>query len=111
LAALLERAGALIHLLDRVALRASLGLGGRPRRAGDPVERARKSVYNRIRTASARIERDLPVLARHLRTCVRTGTTCCYAPDRSLAWRGGALAERASRARAAPPRRRAPAPP
>jgi hypothetical protein len=64
-----------------------LGLGGRARRAGDPVERARKTVYNRIRTALAGIEVDLPELAAHLHAAIRTGRTCVYLPDPPAEWR------------------------
>jgi len=65
---------------------AALGLGGRARRAGDPVERARKSVYNRLRDAIARIETAHPELGRHLRASIRTGRVCRYAPERPVAW-------------------------
>jgi tetratricopeptide (TPR) repeat protein len=65
----------------------ALGLGGRARRIGDPVERARTSVYNRIQAAIKRIEGDLPELARHLRHGVRTGRICVYAPESPLEWR------------------------
>lgn len=67
-------------------LAGALGLGGRPRRMGDPVERARKSVYNRLRDATARIEQQLPELGRHLRSSVRTGRTCSYQPEHEPHW-------------------------
>jgi hypothetical protein len=44
-------------------LAGSLGLGGRPRLAGDPAERARKAVTMRIRTALRAIEGIDPPLA------------------------------------------------
>jgi len=68
------------------ALRSAFGLAGRPRLVGDPTERARKSVYNRIRASIRRIEREHPALGRHLGGSVRTGTTCCYRPDRPTQW-------------------------
>jgi hypothetical protein len=54
---------------------------------GDPVERARKSVYNRLHDAIARIEGELPELARHLRHSLRTGRTCVYQPESDVEWR------------------------
>jgi len=67
-------------------LRAAFGLAGRPRSLGDPTERARKAVYNRIRSSIRRIEREHPALGRHLDRSIRTGTTCSYRPDRPTAW-------------------------
>jgi predicted ATPase/class 3 adenylate cyclase len=67
-------------------LAAAYGLGGRPRRGADPVERARKAVANRIRAALAHIERAHPDLGRHLRNSVRTGTFCSYQPERPTLW-------------------------
>jgi hypothetical protein len=69
------------------ALVAAFGLGGRPRRLSDPVERARKAVYNRLRTTTGVIAREHPPLARHLERSVRTGTFCCYQPERATGWR------------------------
>ena len=65
----------------------ALGLGGRARRVGDPVERARKAVYNRIQAALKNLESELPELAQHLRHNVRTGRTCVYAPEARVSWR------------------------
>ena len=67
-------------------LHAAFGLAGRARSAGDPTERARKAVYNRIRASIRRIEREHSALGRHLARSVRTGTTCSYRPDRSVVW-------------------------
>ncbi|MBW2388430.1 MAG: AAA family ATPase [Deltaproteobacteria bacterium] len=67
-------------------LMAAVGLGGRPRSANNPAERARKAVYNRVRATIQRIEREHPALGRHLAGSVRTGTTCCYRPDRPTEW-------------------------
>lgn len=63
------------------------GLGGRPRRAsGDPIERARKAVTERIRTTISHIETVHPPLGSHLRRSVRTGTFCSYAPESPVDW-------------------------
>ncbi|HYQ32727.1 MAG TPA: hypothetical protein VEQ83_05910, partial [Lapillicoccus sp.] len=62
------------------------GLGGRPRRVGDPAERARTSVTWRIRDAIGRVERVHPELGAHLRNAVRTGTYCRYDPEVPPGW-------------------------
>ncbi|MDP3890772.1 hypothetical protein [Nocardioides sp.] len=71
-------------LVDQLS--AAYGLGGRPRRAGDPAERARTAVTARIRFTIRRIEQAHPELGRHLRLSVRTGTLCTYEPDSPTAW-------------------------
>lgn len=67
-------------------LAGALGLGGRPRIAGDPVERARKAVTMRIRAAIKTIAVQDEALARHLRTTVRTGRLCSYEPEPPVRW-------------------------
>lgn len=67
-------------------LAAALGLGGRPRRTGDPAERARKAVAGRIRLTIGRIDEEAPDLARHLANSVRTGTFCVYRPEVPIGW-------------------------
>lgn len=57
------------------------GLGGRPRKAGSAVERARINVTRAIRSAIARLAQHDPKLGRHLDSTVRTGTFCSYNPD------------------------------
>lgn len=68
------------------ALAGALGLGGRARRTGDAVERARKAVYNRVRDTLRRLEDELPELALHLRNGIKTGRTCVYTPERPIHW-------------------------
>jgi hypothetical protein len=68
------------------AIGAAFGLGGRPRKAGDPAERARSAVTWRIRSAVAKIEESHPALGRHLKNSVRTGTFCSYRPERWVEW-------------------------
>ncbi len=72
---------ALVHELTAAA-----GLGGRRRRLGDEVERARKTVGARIRDVFLRIERVHPTLARYLRDTISTGTTCTYTPPDDAGW-------------------------
>ncbi len=67
-------------------LAAAYGLGGRPRRAGDPAERARTAVTARLRAAMARIEAANPDLGRHLRNSVHTGALCGYHPEQPTRW-------------------------
>lgn len=67
-------------------LSAAFGLGGRPRRTPEHVERARKTVTRRIKDAIGRIEKVHPILGRHLRASVSTGVFCSYAPERSIVW-------------------------
>jgi hypothetical protein len=62
-------------------LAGAVGLGGRERRAGRAVERARVNVQRRIADALRRIGEVAPALGRHLGATVRTGTTCVYRPD------------------------------
>jgi tetratricopeptide (TPR) repeat protein len=62
-------------------LAGALGLGGRPRRANSPSERARVSVTRAIRAAIARIREHSNVLGEHLERTIRTGTFCSYRPD------------------------------
>jgi hypothetical protein len=67
-------------------LASAYGMGGRPRRTPDHVERARKAVARRIRDAVARIDRTHPALGRHLHASVHTGVYCSYSPERDLVW-------------------------
>ena len=68
-------------------LSGALGLGGRPRIAGDPAERARKAVTMRIRAAVKTIGRQDEALARHLANTVRTGRLCSYEPEPGVTWK------------------------
>ncbi len=69
-------------------LAAGVGLGGRPRHAVSPAERARQSVTKAIKGALPRISEQSPTLGAHLETTVRTGTFCSYTPDprAPIAW-------------------------
>jgi pimeloyl-ACP methyl ester carboxylesterase len=67
-------------------LTSAYGLGGKPRRTPDHVERARKTVTRRIRHAVARIDRAHPAFGRHLHASLHTGVYCSYAPERDLTW-------------------------
>jgi len=69
-------------------LRATAGLGGRPRRFAAADERARVAVRKAIAAALTRIEERDPSLGRLLRDTVRTGAHCRYDPDpgRPVRW-------------------------
>lgn len=63
-----------------------LGLGGRSRKVGDPVERARKTVSTRIRRAISAVARAHPDLGRHLERSIDTGSWCAYRPPEPVDW-------------------------
>ena len=69
------------------SLAGALGLGGRPRRAGSAVERARTTVTWRIRSAIRKIGAAHETLGRHLENAIRTGTRCVYQPEAPVDWR------------------------
>ncbi|MEI9951666.1 MAG: NB-ARC domain-containing protein [Pseudomonadota bacterium] len=62
------------------------GLGGKPRRAGSPTERARLNVTRTVRHAITYLATALPELAAHLDESVVTGISCCYEPRTNVAW-------------------------
>ncbi|QDU39499.1 Serine/threonine-protein kinase PrkC [Maioricimonas rarisocia] len=78
------RAESLRSELDTIArqLAAAVGLGGRSRRTGSAVERARQSVTKGIRGAIRKIAAEHPSLGRYLEVTIRTGTACRFEPDR-----------------------------
>ncbi|HEY8517322.1 MAG TPA: hypothetical protein VIS07_17565 [Candidatus Binatia bacterium] len=67
-------------------LAGALGLGGRPRRVGSAIERARSSVTWRMRSAMRKIAAAHPALGRHLENTIRTGTVCAYYPETPVHW-------------------------
>lgn len=58
----------------------AFGLGGRARRAGSNVERARVNVQRRLKHALERISKECPQAGKHLDWAVRTGSFCSYQP-------------------------------
>ena len=62
------------------------GLSGRARTTGDPAERVRKAVTNRIKHSLNRIADEHEPLGRHLTNSVRTGTFCSYDPEHPVDW-------------------------
>ncbi len=67
----------------------SLGLNRKVRQTGSTVEKARSAITWRIRNAIAKIEPHLPVLGAYLSNTIKTGTLCCYQPDRNMNWKTG----------------------
>jgi hypothetical protein len=84
-----ERAARARAELDFLAgeLASAYGLGGRARRTGDPTERARKAVAERIRASIARVKGVHPELGRHFENTIRTGTFCSYRPELHVDWK------------------------
>jgi len=75
--------------LDFIAgeLASAFGLGGRSRRVGSPIERARKAVASRISLQPDAHRADASSPGRHLRRYIRTGTVCVYVvPDAPVRW-------------------------
>jgi hypothetical protein len=69
-----------IDLLSAELSRA-FGLGGRARRTGSNVERARVNVQRRLKHALERIAKECPAAGKHLDWAIRTGSFCSYQPD------------------------------
>jgi hypothetical protein len=72
-------------------LRRAAGLGGRDRTLHSEHERLRKTVTARIRDTLRRLDDRHPALAEHLRSSVRTGAMCIYAPAVAVAWELGSV--------------------
>ena len=70
-------------------LSSAYGLSGRARTTGDPSERVRKAVTNRIKDSLSRIAGEHEPLGRHLANSVRTGSFCSYAPEHPTEWKLG----------------------
>jgi hypothetical protein len=68
-------------------LSAAGGLGGRDRRLGDQVERARKTVSARIHDSLRRVAAIHPELGSHLGASISLGVRCSYRPVEPVVWR------------------------
>lgn len=67
-------------------LATAYGVGQHARARSEEVEKARKTIANRIRTVLTKIQRVHPVLWRHLSTTLKTGTFCSYTPEKPMNW-------------------------
>jgi hypothetical protein len=76
---MVERLSKESDLVER-HLTASVGLGGRDRRACSDTERARVRVTHAVRSLIRRIQKSHVELAAYLHATVRTGTFCSYVP-------------------------------
>jgi hypothetical protein len=85
----LGRREALEAELDQLTtlLAKALGLGGKTRSVNTPVDRSRSAVTWRIRSAIRKIASVHPALGRHLSNSIRTGTFCCYGPEKEQVWK------------------------
>ena len=67
-------------------LSASLGLGGKSRKALDDVSKVRRRIARVINTTIDKIEKNDPDLATHLRNSITTHINMSYTPDRPVDW-------------------------
>ncbi len=81
LAPLQEEYESLLEYLSKAT-----GLGGKSRKAGSSLEKARSAVTWRIRSAIKKIGAKHPGLAKHLSRSIRTGTHCTYQPEEEMHW-------------------------
>jgi hypothetical protein len=85
-----DRAGRLLQERDCIAyqLAATVGLGGRNRKAASQAERARSAVTKRIKDCINKISEAMPALGRHFAARIKTGYFCSYNPnpDRPVTW-------------------------
>jgi AAA ATPase domain len=72
-----------IEFLSRELARA-VGLGGRDRRVGSELERARLRVTNAVRSAIKKTRTQCPELGQFLSKSIRTGCVCSFEPGMSF---------------------------
>jgi hypothetical protein len=80
-----ERLGEEIEVVT-AELTAAIGRGGRDRKVGSHLDRARWMVSKRIRSSLSQIQRANPALGSHLDQSIRTGNYCAYLPKQSVDW-------------------------
>src|SRR5581483_10420764 len=67
-------------------LTAAYGTESHARKRNEDVEKVRKTVTHRIRTALLKIKKAHPPLWRHLFAALKTGTFCSYSPEKLTKW-------------------------
>jgi hypothetical protein len=67
-------------------LKGAIGLGGRTRRAGDDVDRARQSVSKAVTRMIEAITKKHEALGRHLDNAIRMGECFRYEPEVEMDW-------------------------
>ena len=75
----LAKIDAEIEFLSRELARA-VGLGGRDRKVGSELERARLRVTNAVRSAVKKVTTQCPALGQFLSKSIRTGSVCSFEP-------------------------------
>ena len=75
----LAKIDAEIEFLSRELARA-VGLGGRDRKVGSELERARLRVTNAVRSALKKVSTQYPELGQFLSKSIRTGSVCSFEP-------------------------------
>lgn len=83
-----ERVATLRESLDQILdhLSSATDIFGRPRKLGSVAEKTRSAVTWRIRNAIKKIAQVHPALGAHLTNSIKTGTYCCYSPEKPLQW-------------------------
>ena len=84
----LERTTTLHKEYDEIVehLTSSLGIKGRIRKSHDTLDKTRSAVTWRIRNAIQKIEKNHPILGKHLSMSVKTGLFCSYNPEKPIQW-------------------------
>ncbi len=67
-------------------LTSSLGIKGSIRKSHDTLDKTRSAVTWRIRTAIQKIEKNHPILGKHLSMSIKTGLFCSYNPEKPVQW-------------------------
>lgn len=82
------RAARIQHEIEMLAtqLAAATGGGGGGRSGPSDKERARVNVRNCVTAALRALRQHDEPLWRHLANSIKTGSFCCYAPDRAVVW-------------------------
>jgi len=86
-----ERVASLRESLDQILdhLSSVTDIYGRPRKLGSVTEKTRSAVTWRIRNAIKKIAQVHPALGAHLTNSIKTGTYCCYSPEKPVQWAVG----------------------
>jgi RNA processing factor Prp31 len=86
-----ERVASLRECLDQILdhLSSTTDIYGRPRKLGSATEKTRSAVTWRIRNAIKKIAQVHPTLGAHLTNSIKTGTYCCYSPEKPFQWAVG----------------------
>lgn len=77
-----EKKGKIITYLN-----SNTGLGHRPRKVSNTIERIRSNVTQCIRRAKEKLSDTLPELQAHLDANLKTGLSCSYSPNPAIKWK------------------------